>query len=144
MITQHMKEGPSRWVATGAAAVTCAGLAGYLYLVDPNNPANAYPKCPMKALTGLDCPGCGGLRATHSMVHGDIAGALHHNALAFVIVPVLAYVVIRWVFGLWGKDLPSISLPRWAAWAVPIGMLVFSIVRNIPNTPFFLLNSGSV
>ncbi len=121
----------------------CAGLAGYLYLVDPNNPASAYPQCPMKALTGLDCPGCGGLRATHSLVHGDIVGALHHNVVAFVIIPVIAYMIVRWVFGLWGRELPAMRLPRWSGWAIPVAMIVFSIVRNIPNTPFYALNSGS-
>lgn len=113
-----------------------AGVAGYLYLVDPNNPASAYPKCPMKAFTGLDCPGCGGLRATNAMVHGDIAGAIDHNILALIIVPVTAYLLVRWMAGQFGKDLPAISLPRWGSWAVPVVMIVFSIVRNLDIGPF--------
>jgi hypothetical protein len=119
-----------------------AALGGYLYFVDPNNPASAYPQCPLKQLTGVDCPGCGGLRATHSLVHGDIAGVLDHNVLALVIVPLIAYLITRWVLGLFGKELPQFRLPYWTRYAIPIGVLAFSIVRNIPSTPLYYLNSA--
>jgi len=112
-----------------------AGVTAYLFLVDPNNPANAYPKCPMKALTGLDCPGCGGLRATNAMLHGDFAGAVDHNILALVIVPIMVYLVVRWMFSQFGKELPGIRLPRWGGWAVSVFMLVYSVARNLDVGP---------
>ena len=64
-------------------AVSVAGLAAgaLLYVVDPNQPGH-YPTCPFLALTGLYCPGCGALRATHDLLHGDVAGALARNPLA--------------------------------------------------------------
>jgi len=120
-----------------------AGLGAYLYLVDPNKPESAYPQCPLKALTGIDCPGCGGLRATHSMLHGDIVGALGHNILALVIVPAMAYFLFRWVLSLFGKDLPKAPSRPFMAWAVPLFVLVFTVVRNIPNTPFYYFNSAN-
>lgn len=132
----------TRWVYAAAAAGTTAFVAGYLFFVDPNNPDNAYPKCPLKAFTGIDCPGCGGLRATHSLVHGDIVGALSHNLLAFIIIPVFAYVMLRWVLLQFGKELPPIRSPRVIKWAVPIALLAFTIVRNIPNQPLYWLNSA--
>jgi hypothetical protein len=121
----------TRFITVGSVALMSAGVAGYIYLVDPNNPANAYPKCPMKALTGLDCPGCGGLRATNAMLHGDIGAAVDHNVLALVIVPVLAYLLVRWMAGQFGKQLPAIRLPSWGSWAVPAFMLAFTILRSV-------------
>ena len=35
-------------------------------------------------LTGLYCPGCGGLRSAHAVAHGDLPRALGDNALAVV------------------------------------------------------------
>ncbi len=141
--TQRVSGRVARWVATGTTAVTCAGLAGYLYLVDPNNPTNAYPQCPLKQLTGIDCPGCGGLRATNSMVHGDIAGVIDHNILALVIVPLIAYLITRWVLGLFGKQLPALRLPPWSRYVIPVVVIAFTVVRNIPNTPLYYFNSAS-
>jgi hypothetical protein len=132
----------ARWVAAGTTTVTCAALAGYLYFVDPNNPSNAYPQCPLKQLTGVDCPGCGGLRATHSLVHGDIAGVLDHNVLALVIVPLIAYLIARWVLGLFGKELPQLRLPYWSRYLIPVAVVAFTVMRNIPATPLYYLNSG--
>jgi hypothetical protein len=126
----------------GGAGGWPPGLAGYLFLVDPNNPANAYPKCPLKALTGIDCPGCGGLRATHALLHGDIGGAFDHNILAVIMVPAMAYYLTKWVLHLFGRDLPSLRLPYWAAWALPISIAVFTVVRNLPMAPFSYLNSA--
>jgi hypothetical protein len=132
----------TRVVATAATAVTCAGLAAYLYFVDPNVPSNPYPQCPLKQLTGIDCPGCGGLRATHSLVHGDIAGAIDHNVLALVVVPLVAYLIVRWVASLWGKDLPELRLPAWSRWVIPVGVIAFTVLRNIPG-PFYYFNSAT-
>jgi len=132
----------ARWVTAGTTVVTAGALAGYLFFVDPNNPSNAYPQCPLKQLTGIDCPGCGGLRATHAMVHGDIAGILDHNVLALLVVPLIAYALTRWVLGLFDKKLPPFRLPYVARYAVPIGVLVFTIVRNIPSQPLYYLNSA--
>ena len=47
-----------------------------------------WPKCPVFALTGFFCPGCGGLRATDALFHADFAGAFNQNAL-ILLMPVL-------------------------------------------------------
>lgn len=51
--------------------------------------AGAYPACPWRAITGLDCPFCGGLRASASMLHGDWATAVDYNVLVAVAVPLV-------------------------------------------------------
>lgn len=47
-----------------------------------------WPKCPIYALTGFYCPGCGGLRATEALLHGNWQLAIDQNAL-LPIIPVL-------------------------------------------------------
>ena len=66
----------------GAAAAGCA----YVAVADPNSTASWYPQCPFKALTGLDCPGCGVTRALHALLTGHPLRALDHNALVAVAV----------------------------------------------------------
>src|SRR3954454_6715325 len=58
-----------------------AGAFAYVGTVDPNHPGH-YPVCPLYRLTGIYCPGCGGLRSAHSFIHGDLLAALQDNALA--------------------------------------------------------------
>ena len=58
--------------ALGTALVV-ALAAGYVWAVDPNA-GGTYPVCPTQALLGVDCPACGGLRGTHSLLHGDLWG----------------------------------------------------------------------
>jgi hypothetical protein len=143
-ISTPSASGPvARWVCAGAAAGTTAFLAGYLFFIDPNNPSNAYPKCPLKLITGIDCPGCGGLRATHAMLHGDIVGAISSNLLAFIIIPFMSYMLLRWVMQQFGKELPRVRSKPFVAWAVPLFLIVFTVVRNIPSTPLYWLNSGA-
>ena len=132
----------SRWICAGGMAAASAATATYIFLVDPNV-SKAYPQCPLKAMTGLDCPGCGGLRATHSLLHGDIAGAFDHNILAAIFVPVMAYLIVRWILGQFDVELPGIRMPRWAAFAIPAFIVVFSVVRNVAWGPFVYLNSAA-
>ena len=46
--------------------------------------------CPWRTLTGLDCPFCGATRAAASLAHGDVVGALDHNALFVLVILPLA------------------------------------------------------
>ena len=38
--------------------------------------------CPIRAATGIPCPGCGLTTAAVQLLHGDIAGSLHTHAFA--------------------------------------------------------------
>ena len=141
-------------VGAGLLAATA-----YIAVVDPNAPGH-YPMCPLKALTGLDCPGCGGLRAVHSLTHGDLAGAVNHNLLAVTLfIPAIAVWWLLWARREWrgpevvgapmdsgsgpssvGMD-PAASRRLWLAAFIVIG--IFTIVRNIPGVPVFeWLNSA--
>lgn len=135
-----------RWsrasMAVGAVAV--AGSCLYLGLVDPNT-SSAYPQCPLRLLTGWDCAGCGGLRATHALITGDLAGAADHNLLLVVAAPLLAYAVLRVVLErATGRRLPAIPWHPAATWFVVALVLVFSVVRNLAWGPFPYLYSDAL
>lgn len=133
---------PSRWrrvrLPLGTAALALAATA-YVGLVDPNAPGH-YPLCPTKYLSGLDCPGCGGLRAVHSLATGDVRGALDHNALAVLVVLPLAVVLwARWFVRSWRGDPPP-TRPAWwerpaALWTFLAVIVVFTVLRNISGVP---------
>ncbi|MCG2781895.1 MAG: DUF2752 domain-containing protein [Weeksellaceae bacterium] len=55
------------------------------------NPENSqfFPKCPVKFITGLSCPGCGSQRAVHELLHFNFKKAFEHNALLVVSIPYL-------------------------------------------------------
>ncbi|MEV7086521.1 DUF2752 domain-containing protein [Streptomyces sp. NPDC093085] len=113
---------------------TLAGVAAaftYVGLVDPNESGH-YPPCPLYALTGLYCPGCGGLRGAHALAHGDLAGSLGDNALAVVGYAVFAVVWVIWVVGAGkGRPLRITQRPLWW-WSFGAVLLAFSVLRNLP------------
>jgi hypothetical protein len=137
--------GPSRltrWLcASGAVGVCAAGLA-FVYLVDPNPADNPYPRCLMKVATGIDCPGCGGTRALHSLLHGDIGGAADHNIIVFPAVVLTLYIAVRFALQQFDITLPAPRLRPWMGYVALVFLLVFTVARNIPNTPFWYFNSG--
>jgi hypothetical protein len=79
-------------------SVAIAGLAGcaVVFAVDPNEPGH-YPLCPTRALLGIDCPGCGLMRGTYDLLHGDLAGAVDHNLLIPFLVPIVLVLWLGWL-----------------------------------------------
>lgn len=81
-------------VAATVAVLIAVTAAAFVYTrFDPASGAVPFPKCPFRMLTGLSCPGCGSQRALHSLLNGDISGALSYNALllpAFLMIAALA------------------------------------------------------
>ncbi len=47
-------------------------------------------QCPIRALTGVSCPGCGMTRAVVSLLQLDFKGAFYYHPMVFGIVPVAA------------------------------------------------------
>ena len=124
-------------------ALVGLGGAGYLVAVDPST-SSAYPPCPLKVLTGVDCAGCGGLRCTHALLTGDLERAADHNLLMVAAVPVLAYLVVRWALARrGGPQLPAIRWSPAATWIAVAVLLAFSVVRNLPWGPLPYLFSDA-
>lgn len=111
------------------AAVT--GAFAYVGTVDPNEPGH-YPVCPLLQVTGVLCPGCGGLRSAHAFVHGDLATAFSANAVAVAGYFLFAAVWVLWLVRAWrGRPLRIGLAPVWW-WGVSALLLVFTVVRNLP------------
>jgi len=120
----------------------------YVGLVDPNAPGH-YPLCPTKYFTGLDCPGCGGLRSVHSLVHGDVVGAIDHNAfVVLVLIPIAVALWVRSVVHAWRGTPPPQVDPWWTRpavlWAGLALLALFTVVRNIGGVPAFAWFNSSL
>lgn len=139
-VRRAMDERP--WIAPAVTGVGLALAAAYTFWQDPNR-SGAFPACPLREATGWDCPGCGGLRATHALMHGDLAGALDHNVFLAIAVPVVALLWLRWMVSSLGARVPSLSkVPGRAWWVLGTAVLAFTVVRNIPGVGAFeYLNS---
>ena len=108
-----------------------AGAFAYVGAVDPNEPGH-YPACPLLEYTGIFCPGCGGLRSAHAVVHGDLAAALQANALAVAGYALFAVLWTVWVVrATRGRPL-RIDLGPVHLWTAGALTLVFTVVRNSP------------
>ncbi|WCO68501.1 DUF2752 domain-containing protein [Iamia majanohamensis] len=131
------------WLAPAGVGVGVALATAYTAWQDPTTGDGLFPGCPLRSMTGWDCPGCGGLRATHALTHGDLAGALDHNVWVAVGVPLAIVVWLLWTLRTLGVPVPRLPRPRRAALGVAaVAMLVFTVVRNIPGVAAFeYLNS---
>lgn len=128
-----MRAGERRWRHLGwrhlaLAGTGCAALA-LVAAVDPAR-TTLGPPCPLRAVTGLDCPLCGATRATHQLLRGDVAAALELNALYVVALPVVLALVGWWAIR--GR-LPAFA-PR-LRWVAITAVFAFFILRNLPWEP---------
>ena len=115
----------------GGILAAVAGAFAYVGAVDPNQPGH-YPVCPLLRLTGLHCPGCGGLRSAHAFIHGDFLAALQDNAMAVVGYLGFAVLWTVWVVrAARGRPL-RLALGPVHLWTLGTLLLVFTVVRNLP------------
>lgn len=120
----------------GLATAALAG-ATVLHVRDPHS-AGSYGLCPFHAVTGLWCPGCGGLRALHDLTHLDVVAAVSSNVLAVALVAVLAVAYLRWLPQRWqGVRARMIVLSPRSSQAVLVLLGVYTVVRNIPAGAWF-------
>lgn len=115
-------------IAIGTGALVVGSLA-YIGLGDPHRPGFLFPPCPFRALTGWNCPGCGGLRMTNDLLHGDLGAAVTDNAFALVGVPLLVlWLVVRWRRGLRLMPVPAIVV-------IALAAVAWTVLRNWPGFP---------
>ncbi|MFF7649798.1 DUF2752 domain-containing protein [Streptomyces sp. NPDC007983] len=106
---------------------------GYVGAVDPHQPGH-YPVCPLFRLTGLYCPGCGGLRGAHALAHGELLRGLSDNALVVACAGVFCVGWAVWcarALG-WRRRRAAWTWRAWHAWAIGGAVLAFTVIRNFP------------
>lgn len=115
-------------------ALTALGALGtcvLVNLVDPNE-QGSLGTCPFLWATGLDCPGCGTLRAVRALTRGDVLVALDHNLLTVLLLPLLLVALVSW----WQAELGTRARPWRPTWLTPALLLVvpvFVVARNLPG-----------
>lgn len=73
------------------ASLLPAVLSGYLFVKGFQTTLPGL-SCPLRALTGIPCPGCFLTRAVAASLHGDLATAVHWHPIG----PVAALLLIVW------------------------------------------------
>lgn len=103
------------------------------------NPAEYafFPFCPFYKITGWYCPGCGGQRAFHALLHGHFLDALSDNFLIFIMIPI---VVLKMFQEFTGKRTILYQLQSsYFAYGFLCFLVIFTILRNLPFHPINLL-----
>lgn len=109
------------WRAAVVAGAVFAALAIVaVCLLDPAE-TPGFPRCPVFALSGWKCPGCGTARALHAALHGRFADALRLNAALPVALALVAYAVA----------FPRRALRPAFAWGVLALVLGWGALRNV-------------
>jgi hypothetical protein len=114
--------------ALGTGAVLAGALA-YVGIADPHRPGFGFPVCPFKALTGWNCPACGGLRMTHDILHGDLGAAVVDNVFLLVGLPML----LAWLLLRWRSGKPLMNTP--AVVVIVVAAITWTVARNLPGFP---------
>ena len=126
----------SAWLVATSAAVASVPV---LYRYNPLQ-VHFYPRCPLYAVTGIYCPGCGARRAGHALLHGHFLTALDYNALLVVAAPFLAWALAaQAVQALTGRRLPVHHLTGGQSKAIMWLFIAFMVLRNLPLFPLSVL-----
>lgn len=89
--TIHRQTSLRWWVGT----LVAGAVAGWLLW--RFNPAfhGFYPRCLLYSTTGILCPGCGVLRASHQLLHGNVREAFALNPLFIAVLPFAGWYAIE-------------------------------------------------
>lgn len=120
-----------RGVWGGAILLVLAIVVVYA-VCDPATSA-FFPRCPMKQLTGLSCPGCGFQRAFHAVLGGHLHEALSYNWFFVLSLPYAAAVIIAWLLKALGKAprIVSVLEHHYGIYAYLTLFCLWFVVRNI-------------
>lgn len=108
------------------------GTLALLHFRDPHV-EGSYGLCPVYALAGVYCPGCGGMRAIHNLTDGRVLDSLHSNVFALPLVLAFVVFVASWSIRAWrGQPLRLPGYNPVALW-VTLGVLAgYTVLRNTP------------
>jgi hypothetical protein len=128
---------PSRRAALGALVLTAVLFLGLVFFFFDPARHSFYPACMLNKMTGLHCPGCGGLRALHQLTHGNIVTAFRCNPLFIALLPFILILGIRWLTrGPQAFASRTILFRPAMLWTLLAVTVLFTILRNLPSPAF--------
>lgn len=108
-----------RFVALCLMTIFIIGVV-LLRFYDPA--ANSFfPRCPFYVLTGLKCPGCGTLRAIHSVLNGRFGEAIAWNPILLLAIPIVVVLLIS----------PSAARHKYVGHGIFGVIILYWIIRNL-------------
>ncbi len=119
-------------IVAGAALV---GAGAVVYFFNPGT-HGFYPICLFHALTGWNCPGCGGTRSLYALLHGNIPLALKDNSLFVVLLAAAAGRGFWFAARRIRRQPAGEFLPAKILWALLAVAAVFTVLRNLPAFAF--------
>lgn len=100
-----------------------------------------YPPCAFHQFTGINCPGCGGMRCMNALLNGRVMEALRDNVLIVLFLPFFVFSAARrWWF--WMRGLPQpppVQMKSSVVYTIAITVISFAVLRNLPWEPFYYL-----
>jgi len=90
--------------------------------------------CPLHAVTGLYCPGCGMFRAALALVRGDVWQAVRYNAFSVILLPLLFLLSIRGAVRYIRGAVPAHAgrLEMIATVGIAAASVLYAVARNLP------------
>lgn len=120
-------------IAISIVAIT--GILAIIYKLYNPLLYNFFPTCPIKHVTGFDCPTCGTQRAAHLFLNGEFKAAFQQNPLIFIISPyLLLWVYLKLIKNPTEKEVKLLNILYGnKALAIVVSLVIlFTIWRNIP------------
>jgi hypothetical protein len=120
-----------------AGTLAAVGVAAVMFFFNPAE-HGFFPRCFFRMVTGWDCPGCGGLRATHQLLHGQVRAAFSLNPLLVLVLPFVVYFAARpCVERFVGLKLPQPFKGTVWIWIAAVMVVGFGVLRNFPWRQWF-------
>jgi hypothetical protein len=138
LATEPRAARPTRSERMLGPVLTIGGLTAAtvaLHLRDPHV-SHSWGVCPLYALTGIYCPGCGGLRGVNDLTDGHLAAGASSNLLLVVAIPFAVLVLVRWTWLRWQGSSAAVvpAVPRAVKIALAAVVAVFWVARNLPGS----------
>jgi hypothetical protein len=102
-----------------------------LYLLNPAE-YTYYPTCYLYLLTGKLCPGCGGMRGMHQLLHGNLYEALKFNLMLILFIPFgVYYLLSQFSILFFNKSFPDLISIKYIFYPVLFVVILYWILRNL-------------